>query len=143
MKKIISLVLVLAFCVAFVCPVFATEGFTSSPGLEPGGCSHGSGTSIVGGFDASCTADGYTGDHVCDDCGAVVEPGQTIVKKHNYDASGVCTDCHSVDPAVSAGGLSPETGDNSMVSVWAVVMVVAVAGLVGLTAVYRKKCTHQ
>ena len=136
MKKIISLVLVLAFCVAFVCPVFATEGFTSSPGLEPGGCSHGSGTSVVGGFDASCTADGYTGDYVCNDCGAVVEYGTVVAAKGHTYVNGVCVDCHTNAP-------SPETGDNSMVSVWAVVMVVAVAGLVGLTAVYRKKCTHQ
>lgn len=135
MKKIICLVLVLAFCVAFVCPVFA-EGFTSSPGLDPDGCTHDFNHSVVGGFDASCVADGYSGDYVCDGCGAVVQYGKVIpAKGHNY-VNGVCVDCHMKAP-------SPETGDNSMLPVWTVVLVVAVAGLVGLTTVYRKKCTHQ
>ncbi len=42
-------------------------------------------TSIVGKVDATCTADGYTGDEICDACSAVVKKGEVDSKKgHNW-----------------------------------------------------------
>lgn len=44
------------------------------------GCEHLEGTHIENHLDPTCTADGYTGDTVCNDCGAVLEHGEKIAK---------------------------------------------------------------
>ncbi|MBQ3356385.1 MAG: InlB B-repeat-containing protein [Oscillospiraceae bacterium] len=46
-------------------------------------CAHAN-TQLQGAYDATCTANGYTGDLVCLDCGAIVTPGTTILQGHNY-----------------------------------------------------------
>lgn len=55
-----------------------------------GACAHAS-TQIVKKKDATCIAEGYTGDEVCKSCGAVVKPGKITAKAgHKYNA-GVVT----------------------------------------------------
>lgn len=44
------------------------------------GCEHLEGTHIENDLDPTCTADGYTGDTVCNDCGAVLEHGEKIAR---------------------------------------------------------------
>lgn len=44
------------------------------------GCEHSEGTHIENHLDPTCTADGYTGDTVCNDCGAVLEHGEKIAR---------------------------------------------------------------
>ncbi|MCD7769529.1 MAG: right-handed parallel beta-helix repeat-containing protein [Oscillospiraceae bacterium] len=62
-----------------------------------GECDH-ENTSVVGAVDATCTEDGYTGDTVCDDCGAILATGEVIpATGHNY-VDGVCTMCGAEDP---------------------------------------------
>ena len=46
-------------------------------------CAH-TNTQLQGAYDATCTTNGYTGDLVCLDCGAVVTPGTTILQGHDY-----------------------------------------------------------
>ena len=137
MKKIICLILVLAFCMALACPVFAAEDngdFVSSPGTTPA-CDHPT-TELVGSREPSCAGPGYTGDHVCTECGAVVEEGELIPElPHNYE-NGTCVNC-------GADQENPKTGDDSFVFGWVIAMVAAAAGLVTLTTVYRKKFANQ
>ena len=46
----------------------------------------------------TCTAEGYTGDKVCRDCGEVLEKGESIpMLAHSYK-DGTCTVCGAVDP---------------------------------------------
>ncbi len=43
-------------------------------------------TAVVGQKEATCTAEGYTGDTKCSDCGTVIEQGKAIAKKaHELD----------------------------------------------------------
>ena len=50
-------------------------------------CAHPS-TTIVGGFAASCTGQGYTGDEICNDCGATVTAGSVIpALGHSYTSA--------------------------------------------------------
>lgn len=53
--------------------VVQTVSFTV--GTDP--CEHDE-TEVQGAYDATCTADGYTGDVVCLDCGEVVQTGEVI-----------------------------------------------------------------
>ncbi|MBQ6431658.1 MAG: InlB B-repeat-containing protein, partial [Oscillospiraceae bacterium] len=46
-------------------------------------CAH-TNTQLQGAYDATCTTNGYTGDLVCLDCGAVVTPGTVILQGHDY-----------------------------------------------------------
>lgn len=48
--------------------------------------------------EATCTAEGYTGDTVCKECGEVLEKGETVpMLAHNYE-NGTCTECGASDP---------------------------------------------
>lgn len=135
MKNLLCLILTLVLCVSFVCPVLATEAdsdFVPSPGTQPSGCTHGSGYDVVNVKDPSCSQDGYTGDHICPDCGQVIAYGEIIPKTPHKYVDGVCVYCHEVEGA-------PETGDHNILGVWLVIMAVAAAGLVVVTCVYRKK----
>ena len=56
---------------------------------------------------ATCTAEGYTGDKVCKVCGEVVEQGTAIAKlPHNFE-DGKCTVCGALDstfkPVITSG----------------------------------------
>ncbi len=69
-----------------------TEGHTH-PSETTGGhehCSHTT-TTLVGKKDATCAAEGYTGDTVCSACGDVLEKGSTIAKTDHTWNNGVTT----------------------------------------------------
>lgn len=140
MKKVICLILVLMVCLSFACTAYATgtdSDYVPSPGATeaPVDCSHDHST-VVGQKEASCTADGYTGDAVCDHCGKVIQLGQIIPKWGHRYVNGVCTVC-GIDES------NPQTGDNSFISLWIVVMVTALLALVAVTVVYRKKFANR
>ena len=44
-------------------------------------------TTVTGKVDATCTADGYTGDTVCSDCGETVEAGKGIAAKGHTEVT--------------------------------------------------------
>ncbi len=61
---------------------FEDLGASAAPGkvtVEAAPCEHAN-TSLVGAKDATCSAEGYTGDTVCDDCGETVKKGEVIKK---------------------------------------------------------------
>ena len=133
MKRTICLLIVLMLCFSLACPAFAngTNGeYMSSPGIDTD-CEHHN-TKLVGQKDPSCISDGFTGDLICSDCGKVIEEGTSIPKAPHNFVDGICTVC-------GADANNPATGDNNFVFVWATVMGVAVAGLVGVAVVYRKR----
>ena len=129
MKKLICLFLVLTFCACFALPAFAAEGdngYTPSPSIPPVGCEHAT-TTVVGQKDATCTAEGYTGDTVCDNCGEVVTKGESIAMvDHNY-VDGVCANC---------GAEEPSDGFSWW---WLLLIIVLAGGATGGFFVYRKK----
>ena len=104
-------------------------------------CNH-ENTEVVDDKEATCTEEGYTGDTVCSDCGAVVEEGEVIeVDPENHTfVDGVCA-CGEEEEVETtpeatpeatpddADKNQPETGDNGIV-VFAVLAVVALAGVV-------------
>ena len=50
-------------------------------------------TELKNAKDATCTADGYTGDEICTVCGQTIKEGQTVEKlKHTYDDGVVTTE---------------------------------------------------
>lgn len=139
MKKLICLVLVLTFCACLALPVLADEvndDFVSSPGATESECQHDSGTTLVGQKDPTCTEDGYTGDHVCNNCGKVVTSGEVISKHGHSFVDGICEICGVAED-------NPQTGDNSNIFVWVLVMAAAACSLVGVTVAYRKKFANQ
>ena len=136
MKKLISLILVLAVCLSLCCTAFATE-FVESP--TQGGnisCDHGN-IGTVNQKDADCTHEGYTGDVVCSDCGEVLVEGEVIpTTEHQYDENGICTVCGQEKE-------TPATGDASMLGLWIGMMLFAAVALVVVVVVYRKKFANQ
>lgn len=135
MKKLISLILVLVFCLSLACTAYAAEDdFVSSPSA-PAECEH-ENTSLVGEKDATCTADGYTGDVVCDHCGKVVEEGAVIGRYGHHFVNGICSVCGFDEN-------NAQTGDNSGIFLWIALMVVAVVCLVAVAVTYRKKFANQ
>ena len=64
-------------------PTDSTPEGTTPP--TPTECSH-TGTTLVGKKDATCAAEGYTGDYVCSACGELVTEGEAIAKlAHTWD----------------------------------------------------------
>lgn len=56
-------------------------------------CAH-TNTEVQGAVEATCTTNGYTGDTVCLDCGAVVTEGTVILQGHDYvEVSGTEATC--------------------------------------------------
>lgn len=95
--------------------------------------------------EATCSAEGYTGDRVCKVCGAILETGKTIAKTvHAFD-DGKCAVCGIADPdCVSAASdkadrVGPKTGDSGNMTVWLAVMLTAGVGMAGTTVYGRKK----
>lgn len=134
MRKVISLILALMFCLSFTCTAFASEndeGFVVSPGEIPGDCGH-EHTTLAGEEPATCTGVGYTGDLICDDCGKVIEEGEVIPAHGHHFENGVCTICGTDQN-------NAQTGDESFIFLWIAVMVIAVVGLVAVAVTYRKK----
>ncbi len=56
------------------------DGVTAQYAKESN-CDHSNGTKLEGAKAATCTENGYTGDKVCVDCGAIIEKGTTIAAK--------------------------------------------------------------
>lgn len=86
--------------------------------------------------DASCTAEGYTGDEVCTVCGSVLKAGEVIPRLAHDFKDGKCTVCGAVDPYYGQNSV-PETGDSSPLFLWAVLL--AVSGGVLCAAAYSRK----
>lgn len=129
MKKLVCLILVLAFCACFALPAFAAGedgGFAPSPTPPPAVCEH-TATSIVGQKDATCTSEGYTGDQVCDNCSEVLTEGKVIpMLEHNF-VNGVCEFC---------GAEEEPDGFNFW---WSIPIVLLAGGGTGGYFVFRKK----
>lgn len=88
--------------------------------------------------EATCTAEGYTGDKVCKVCGEVVEQGKAIPKVVHSYKDGKCTVCGAADPNYKPDTDSPQTGDNSNMALWIAVMLAAGTALTG-TILYSRK----
>lgn len=138
-----------------------TEVITKEDTLIPA-TGHGK-TEITGAKEASCTAEGYTGDKICTVCKEVIEKGTVIKKKAHTYKEGKCTVCGTVDPnykssdskkqsATTVTGSSvdsnktnnsntnsPQTGDNTQVVLWAALMAGAIFVIAGSIIVYKKK----
>ena len=130
MKKAISILLVLVICVSMSLAAFATnDDFIMSPGEGGSSCNH---AHTVGDQkkDPTCDEEGYYGREICEDCGEIIETGKVIPSKGHEYKDDVCTIC--------GDHYDPKTGDVSIM-LWVVLMVLAAAGLVVVTAVYRKK----
>ncbi|MBQ6431496.1 MAG: endonuclease [Oscillospiraceae bacterium] len=63
-------------------------------------CAHTS-TTIVGAFAATCTGQGYTGDEICDSCGATVTAGSVIPALGHSYTSAVTTAATCTAPGVT------------------------------------------
>lgn len=77
--------------------------------------------------DATCTAEGYTGDKICKYCGVVLEKGESIPKlEHNYK-NGKCTVCGEADPSYISGSSSeadsPHTGNENNLHLWFILLL--------------------
>lgn len=136
MKKAFSILLVLVICLSMTLTAFATNGdgaadndFVISPGEGGSSCEH---TNISEGQkkDPTCDEDGFEDRVICEDCGEIIEPGKIIPSKGHKYKDDVCTVC--------GDHYDPKTGDIS-IALWVVLMVLAAAGLVAVTVVYRKK----
>lgn len=100
--------------------------------------------------EATCTEEGYTGDKVCVVCGDVIERGSVIPKiPHDFE-NGQCTVCgcsneSSQEPGTGgadsykpADKTSPETGDDSDNTLWIILLLASVSGVVA-AAVNKKR----
>lgn len=102
-------------------------------------------TELKNAKEATCTAEGYTGDKVCKVCGEVVEQGKAIPKLAHSYKDGKCTVCGAADPNYKPtepgdGDTNvPETGDSSNMTLWIALLFVSGAGLFGATAFSKKK----
>jgi len=106
-------------------------------------------TELQNAREATCTAEGYTGDKVCKDCGEVVEAGKTTVRRAHTYQDGKCTVCGAADPGYNpgvqpgvptdTGKTVPKTGDNSPIALYLVLMLTSAVGLTGLALSSRKR----
>lgn len=85
---------------------------------------------------ATCT-EGYAGDKVCKVCGEVIEQGKAVPKVAHSYKDGKCTVCGAADPNYNPDIDSPQTGDNSNVFLWVVLLFVTGDILSAVT--YSKK----
>lgn len=138
-----------------------TEEITKEDTLIPA-TGHGK-TEITGAKEATCTAEGYTGDKICAVCKEVLEKGTVIKKKAHTYKEGKCTVCGTADPNYkssdskkqsattvigssvdsnktnSSNTNSPQTGDNTQIVLWVVLMAGAIFVIAGSIIVYKKK----
>ena len=96
-------------------------------------------TETVNAKEATCTAEGYTGDKVCKICGEVVEAGEAIAKTAHTFQEGKCVVCEAADPDYVPDIDSPKTGDSSNMMVWIAVILIAGAGMTATIVYSRKK----
>lgn len=112
--------------------------------------------------DATCTAEGYSGDEVCSVCKEVIKKGSVIEKTdHNY-VDGKCRVCGTIDPdynqnsfnqgtsdkiASSEGNSNehsqnmdiPPTADSSDMTIWVVILIVCLIVMGGSIVSMKKK----
>lgn len=99
---------------------------------------------VVGKKDATCTAEGYTGDKYCAVCDKLIEKGTKTAKlSHNFK-DGKCTVCgetstDATKPVDKEDGRSPETGDESSIGLLIGMLILSVVGLTSAAAYNRKK----
>lgn len=91
----------------------------------------------TGAKEATCLAEGYTGDQVCTVCGEVVERGAVIEKQPHHFENGKCTVCGAADPNATPQTVPPKTGDTSNIPLWAALLLVSGAG--AWTAAFHQK----
>lgn len=105
---------------------------------------------------ATCTAEGYTGDRVCPDCGAVLEAGKPIAKLGHHYENGVCTICGAAEPNApqptptpvptpapkptqNPDTTPPKTGDSSPMAVWTVALALSGCMTAAVLALRQRK----
>lgn len=125
---------------------------------------HEGGTETKNAKDASCTAEGYSGDKVCKGCGVTLEKGKAIEKLAHSFKDGKCSVCGTTDPnnepkptaeptakptaeptttptaAPTATPVpSPATGDTTSAALWLTLLLVSAGSLTGAAIVSRKR----
>ncbi|HIW74674.1 MAG TPA: right-handed parallel beta-helix repeat-containing protein [Firmicutes bacterium] len=131
------------YCAAGFVPVEKEDGTF-------GVCDHAL-TERTGVKEATCQAEGYTGDLVCSKCGAVLETGSAVAKTAHHYVDGKCTVCGTDDPDYAPEGpdgptvpsepddtTNPGTGDTDSLPVWISLFAAGVA-LAGAALSGRKK----
>ena len=117
----------------------ATEDVTDIPAAGHGEIE------TVNAKEATCTAEGYTGDKVCKVCGEVLEAGKTIAKTVHTFEDGKCTVCEAADPDYvpttpdKPDNGSPQTGDNSNMALWVGLLIVSGGALFSLYVGKKKR----
>ena len=97
--------------------------------------------SLVGEKQATCIAEGYTGDRVCSLCGLLLEKGKSIPKtEHNFQ-NGVCTMCGMAQPSEPAA-VPPRTGEGNQRTLWLTLLLISGACLAA-AVLARRKGRHQ
>lgn len=97
--------------------------------------------SLVGEKQATCIAEGYTGDRVCSLCGLLLEKGKSIPKtEHNFQ-NGVCTMCGMAQPSEPAA-VPPRTGEGNQRTLWLALLLISGACLAA-AVLARRKGRHQ
>lgn len=102
--------------------------------------------------EATCTAEGYTGDKVCADCGKVLEKGEIVPKLAHSYKNGTCTACGAsdpdyrpadpADPAASGrdkDGSTPRTDDGGNLTLWLLLLTASGCVLMGIAYSRRRK----
>lgn len=108
--------------------------------------------------DATCIAEGYTGDMVCKDCGEVLAKGESRPKLIHIYKDGKCSICGATDfnfkPTASVPPIdledqsvstetpnveNPQTGDNSNMVSWILMFVVLGCAVIGIVVYGKKK----
>lgn len=102
--------------------------------------------------EATCTAEGYTGDKVCADCGKVLEKGEIVPKPAHSYKNGTCTACGAsdpdyrpadpADPAASGrdkDGSTPRTDDSGNLTLWLLLLTASGCVLMGIAYSRRRK----
>ena len=96
--------------------------------------------------EATCTAEGYTGDKVCKVCGEAVEQGKAIPKLAHSYKDGKCTVCGAEDPDYEAPATivdgdtePPQTGDDSNIALWTTLLLSSICALSMMFVVNKRK----
>lgn len=105
-------------------------------------CTH-PGTKVINKKDATCAAEGYTGDTVCSACENLFDKGKTIPKltEHTYK-DGKCSVCGVADPnapkAPAATDATAATGDDMNMALPITVAGLALAAMAVVMATRRR-----
>lgn len=94
--------------------------------------------SLVGEKQATCIAEGYTGDKVCSLCGMLLEKGKVIAKTAHDFQNGKCSICGMTQPASAP----PQTGEGSQRTLWTALLLASGACLAAAALSGRKR-RHQ